>query len=218
MNSNEIKKAEAYALTEIDIGYDFIRYTNYPIATNIEQQIKVYWLSIYRDDTNLIMVPMLPGNVKLDEVEEEKGVYDLFVGLCHIKFSYEKFDIVLRIRCIKNTTIKGMISKDEEERYRKFAEQVETHSEGRENAFKSLSFTLQHETAASALRTKMSDFKTLIELLCDPETGNIEHVPSGKRYNQRSKCILSDRKYSVDKNSYWKLSILTTFNIDTTIV
>uniref|UniRef100_A0AC34GTD2 Leucine rich repeat protein n=1 Tax=Panagrolaimus sp. ES5 TaxID=591445 RepID=A0AC34GTD2_9BILA len=195
MNSNEMKKAEAYKLTEIDIGYDFIRYTNYPISTNVEQQIKVYWLSIYREDTNLIMVPMLPGNVRLDEVEGEKHVYDLFVGLCHVKFSFDRFDIVLRIRCIKNTTIKGMISKDEEERYANFAEQIESHPDGRENAFENLTFTLPLETAANALRTKMSDFKTLIELLCDPETGNVEHVPSGKRYNQRSKCILSDRKY-----------------------
>uniref|UniRef100_A0A914Z0H5 Leucine rich repeat protein n=1 Tax=Panagrolaimus superbus TaxID=310955 RepID=A0A914Z0H5_9BILA len=199
LNSNEMKNAEIYALTEIDIGYDFIRYTNYPISSNIEQQIKVYWLSIYREDVNLIMVPMLPGNVKLEEVEGEKNVYDLFVGFCHVKFTYDKFDIVLRIRCIKNTTIKGMISKEEEERYTKFAEKIEAHSEGRENAFKRLSLSLPHETAASALRTKMSDFKTLIELLCDPQTGNVEHVPSGKRYNQRSKCILSDRKYWIHK-------------------
>uniref|UniRef100_A0AC34FSL5 Uncharacterized protein n=1 Tax=Panagrolaimus sp. ES5 TaxID=591445 RepID=A0AC34FSL5_9BILA len=141
---------------------------------------------IYRNDTSLLVIPMEKGAVKFRQIKN--GIYEIII--LSSKLYDLSFDLRLKIRHIKTTEVRGF-SKEEENYYLKYAKTIENfNGENKEDAFARTKFKLPNKSEPNVLRTKISDLRTLIELLCNPETGDHDNVPIDKRYHQQVNSLL----------------------------
>lgn len=58
--------------------------------------------------------------------------------------------------------------------------------------FEELNFDLPLSSEQKVLRQKITDIRTVVELLCDETNGNVGNIVENARYNQKAHC---DRKF-----------------------
>uniref|UniRef100_A0AC34F1R1 Leucine-rich repeat-containing protein n=1 Tax=Panagrolaimus sp. ES5 TaxID=591445 RepID=A0AC34F1R1_9BILA len=108
---------------------------------------------------------MVPGSVTFNSITNQ--VFEFNIATSKISSNNINFDLLIRVRCIKNTQVRGPISEEEILCYENFAKEIEAFSKNEP-----------------------------VKLLCDPKTGNVENVPTGSRYSQKVKCLLNAQKSS----------------------
>uniref|UniRef100_A0A914Z8V4 Uncharacterized protein n=1 Tax=Panagrolaimus superbus TaxID=310955 RepID=A0A914Z8V4_9BILA len=107
----------AYRLTEICFGYKF-----YANAERRHYVMKIYQNKI-RDPFSALMIK---GAISLIEIPNKKYEFDLRLSTSKLSRSGQKigYDFIVKIRNIKNTKTKGLLSEEEEEYYEKYSDAI----------------------------------------------------------------------------------------------
>jgi hypothetical protein len=178
---NDANIFKSYKLTELSIGY------------HLFGNEKVYYLLIFRKDSGLFVFKMIPGSVKFEAISNT--VIQLSVATSLLFPHNNDFNLVIRIQCIKNTSVRG-ITEEETEYYEKVESDIKNlcgdNQDSQESVTEKLNFDLPLQSGQKVLRQKISDIRTAIELLCDERNGSVGNIVENARYNQKAHC---DRKY-----------------------
>uniref|UniRef100_A0AC35FN79 Uncharacterized protein n=1 Tax=Panagrolaimus sp. PS1159 TaxID=55785 RepID=A0AC35FN79_9BILA len=167
---------------------------------------------LFRNDIGLLKFKLQRGAVKLKEVSTDSSspVYDLIIETSNFLFDTVGYDLQIRIRCIKNTKDSsekgGVISEEEEEYYESYAQKIldfcrnqrnevvtcEFLEEIEEEAFQAEAFNIPNITTQKVFKQKITDLRTIIDLICNPHTGSYSNVlPSNTRLYLRVNSYLS---------------------------
>uniref|UniRef100_A0AC35FC97 Leucine rich repeat protein n=1 Tax=Panagrolaimus sp. PS1159 TaxID=55785 RepID=A0AC35FC97_9BILA len=187
----------AYRLTEICFGYEYY----YRTEDGGDEERKHYVMKIYQ---NKIRDPfsalMIKGAISLTEVPNKKYAFDLRLATSNLSHDGKKigYDFIVKIRNIKNTQTRGLLSEEEEEYYEKYSQEIaeiwklknlndlspESMAGAWDDAFDEISesqpFKLPNTSKIKFLQQKIRDMKSMIYLLCDPEIGNYKNMPLPK--------------------------------------
>uniref|UniRef100_A0AC35GL59 Uncharacterized protein n=1 Tax=Panagrolaimus sp. PS1159 TaxID=55785 RepID=A0AC35GL59_9BILA len=174
---NDANIFKSYKLTELSIGY------------HLFGNEKVYYLLIFRKDSGLFVFKMIPGSVKFEAISNT--VIHLSVATSTL-FPYNNdFNLVIRIQCIKNTSVRGITEK-ETEYYEKVESDIKNicgdNQDLQESIIEKLNFDLPLQSGQKVLRQKITDIRTAIELLCDERNGSVGNIVENARYNQKAHC------------------------------
>uniref|UniRef100_A0AC34GWG3 Uncharacterized protein n=1 Tax=Panagrolaimus sp. ES5 TaxID=591445 RepID=A0AC34GWG3_9BILA len=106
------ENAKYYQLTEICIGFEKIG------------NMKRYVMNIFREDTKLYVIPMHRGAVTFTKFSN--NVHELYVATSKL-FSWKiDFDLLFKIRSIKNTIHKAFMTKEEKELYDNYSKRMKS--------------------------------------------------------------------------------------------